>query len=514
VTPRAADAAAGGALDGAPPLEARPTSPAPLTEDVPRIYPRRLPEPTRRELVQRGRAIAKVVAIHFTPTALRQLRTIRDGALPAAQLARPLRKSFQDLGGTFMKFGQIIASSPGMFGDDVADEFRACLDTGPPVPFPDVRQRVEEDLGMSLRDAFAEFEPEPIGTASIAVVHRARLLDGRVVAVKVLRPEIEHTVATDLDLMQPLLEILVRQTGDQMAGSTLQLLDGFRVQIGEEIDLRNEARSLVHFRRLQNEFDLKLIAVPEPCLELSGRNVLTMEFFDGVPIDDLAKVADLGFDPSPLVQEVMRAFFLTTVRWGAFHGDIHAGNMMLLRDGRIGVIDWGIVGRLDPSTHRFFISLLSAAMGDEAAWPVVTRHITDVYGPAIGVAVGMSDDELTAFIRSIVEPALTRPFGEVSLAGIMQTIQLQMARAQGVEAHQRSVRAIVRRLRTQRKVRRMADEAGGLMSDFDRGTFLLAKQMMYFERYGRMFVSEVPILNDRAFIQQLLDGVDLSALAD
>ena len=140
-----------------------------------------------------------------------------------------------------MKFGQIIASSPGMFGDDVADEFRACLDTGPPVPFPDVRQRVEEDLGLSLRDAFAEFEPEPIGTASIAVVHRARLLDGRTVAVKVLRPEIEHVVATDLDLMQPLLEILVRQTGDQMAGSTLQLLDGFRVQIGEEMDLRNEA---------------------------------------------------------------------------------------------------------------------------------------------------------------------------------------------------------------------------------------------------------------------------------
>jgi len=509
VTPRAADAAEDGAPPARPPLTAR----ASLREDVPRIYPRRLPEPTRRELVRRGRAIARSVAIHFTPTALRQLRTIRHGALPAAQLARPLCKSFQDLGGTFMKFGQIIASSPGMFGDDVADEFRACLDTGPPVPFPDVRQRVEEDLGLSLRDAFAEFEPRPIGTASIAVVHRARLLDGRTVAVKVLRPGIEHTVATDLDLMQPLLEILVRQTGDQMAGSTLQLLDGFRVQIGEEMDLRNEARSLVHFRRLQNEFDLTLMAVPEPYLDLSGRNVLTMEFFDGVPIDDLAKVADLGFDPSPLVQEVMRAFFLTTVRWGAFHGDVHAGNMMLLRDGRIGVIDWGIVGRLDPSTHRFFISLLSAAMGNEAAWPVVTKHITDVYGPAIGLAVGMSDEELPAFFRSIVEPALTRPFGEVSLAGIMQTIQLQMAKAQGIEAHQRSVRAIVRRLRTQRRVRRLADESGGLMSDFDRGTFLLAKQLMYFERYGRMFVSEVPILNDRAFIQQLLEGVDLSDLA-
>ena len=488
--------------------------PRPLTEDVPRIYPRRLPAPTRRELLRRSRTIAKVVGFHFAPTAVRQLLHIRQGVLPAAQLARPLRRSFQDLGGTFMKFGQIIASSPGMFGDDVADEFRACLDTGPPVPFPDVRQRVEEDLGLNLRDAFVEFDPQPIGTASIAVVHKARLLDGRTVAVKVLRPEIEHVVATDLDLMQPLLEILVRQTGDQMAGSTLQLLDGFRVQIGEEMDLRNEARSLVHFRRLQNEFDLRLMAVPEPHLDLSGRNVLTMEFFDGVPIDDLAKVAELGFDPSPLVQEVMRAFFLTTVRWGAFHGDVHAGNMMLLRDGRIGVIDWGIVGRLDPSTHRFFISLLAAAMGDESAWPVVTKHITGVYGPAISVAVGLSGDDLTAFFRSVLEPALTRPFGEVSLAGILQTIQLQMAQAQGVEAHRRSVRSILRRLRSQRAVRRMADESGGLMSEFDRGTFLLAKQLMYFERYGRMFVSEIPILNDRTFISQLLNGVDLSSLAD
>ncbi|HVA07795.1 MAG TPA: AarF/UbiB family protein [Acidimicrobiales bacterium] len=493
----------------APPEAARKTAPKPLFEDVPRIYPRRLPDPTRRELIRRGLTISKVVGAHFAPTALRQLRTIRQGALPAAQLARPLRKSFVDLGGTFMKFGQIIASSPGMFGDDVADEFRACLDTGPAVPFPDVRQRVEEDLGRPLGEVFAEFEHEPIGTASIAVVHRATLLDGTVVAVKVLRPNIEHVVATDLDLMQPLMEILVRQTGDQMAGSMLQLLDGFRVQIGEEMDLRNESRSLQHFRRLQSEFDLKLMAVPEPYPELSGRNVLTMEFFDGVPIDDLAKVAELGHNPSPLVQETMRAFFLTAVRWGAFHGDVHAGNMLLLRDGRIGVIDWGIVGRLDPATHRFFISLLAAAMGDEAAWTVVTGHIIDTYGPAIGVAVGMTDEELTGFIRSIMEPALTRPFGEVSLASIMQTIQLEVAKAQGIEAHTRSIRAIVHRLQSQRRIRRMADESGGLMSEFDRGTFLLAKQLMYFERYGRMFVSELPILNDREFIGQLLAGVDM-----
>jgi predicted unusual protein kinase regulating ubiquinone biosynthesis (AarF/ABC1/UbiB family) len=485
----------------------------PLTTDVPAIYPRRLPEPSAGALVRRGATITRVVGARFAPVAFRQLRTIRQGALPVAELARPLRRSFEMLGGTFMKFGQIIASSPGMFGDEVADEFRACLDTGPAVPFTEVRRRVEEDLGRPLEIDFAEFDPEPIGRASIAVVHRARLYDGRVVAVKVLRPDIEQLVATDLDLMQPLMEILVRLTGDQMAGSTLQVLDGFRLQIGEEMDLRNEARALQHFGRLQNEFDLSHLAVPAPFPELSGRNVLTMEYLDGVPIDDLARVAELGFDPTPLVQEVMRAFFVTTVRWGAFHGDVHAGNMLLLRDGRIGVIDWGIVGRLDPLTHRFFLSLLSAALGNEAAWGDVTGFITRTYGPAIGEAVGMSGDALTGFIRSIFEPALTRPFGEVSLAGLMQGIQLQIAEAQGIESHARSVRAIWHRLRSQRRIRRMADASGGIMSDFDRGTFLLAKQLMYFERYGRMFVSELPILHDRDFIAQLLEGVDSGAEA-
>jgi ubiquinone biosynthesis protein len=313
-------------------------------------------------------------------------------------------------------------------------------------------------------------------------------------------------VATDLDLMQPFIELVVRHTGDQNAGSTLQLLDGFREQIGEEMDLRNEARSLAYFRRLGDEVSLPMVVVPEPYPELSGPNVLTMEFLDGVPIDDLARVAEMGVDPVPLIEAVVRGFFLTTVRWGAFHGDVHAGNMLLLRDGRIGIIDWGIVGRLDPDTHRFFLRLLAAALGEEAAWTDVSAHIVRTYGPAIGEAVGLSDEELTGFIRSLIEPTLNRPFGEVSLAGIMQATQLQVAKAQGIEIRKRSPRAVLHRLRAQRRLRKMADDAGGTFSEFDRGTFLLGKQLMYFERYGKMFLSDVPILNDREFFAQLLDS--------
>jgi len=346
-----------------------------------------------------------------------------------------------------------------------------------------------------------------VGRASIAVVHRARLHDGRVVAVKVLRPGIDRLVATDLDLLQPLLELVARQTGDQTAGSLLQLFDGFREQIGEELDLRNEARAMVHFRRLLAGVDLPDVVVPEVFTDLVGPNVLTMEFFDGVPIDDLARAADYGVDPAPLVEQVVRGFFLMTVRWGAFHGDVHAGNLFLLRDGRIGVLDWGIVGRLDHDTHRFVIRLLQAVLGDESAWDDVGAHMVKVYGAAIKEGLGLDDEQVAAFVRGIIEPVLLRPFGEVSLGEILAAPQAQVARARGVDAHNRSARAILTRLRAQRRMRRLAEAHGGVASDFDRGTFLLGKQLMYFERYGKLFMSDTPLLSDRDFLASLLAGV-------
>ena len=470
-----------------------------------RFHQRRLPQPRASDLLRRTAKMALVTGRHLAPLALRQARHSRQGLLPATSLARPLRLSFEELGGTFIKFGQMIASAPGLFGEHVAEEFRSCLDTGPVVPFADVKRRVEEDLGCTLDEAFSHFDPHPIGRASIAVVYQARLLNGREVAVKVLRPGVEHLVATDLDLMQPWIDLVARQTGDQVAGSMVQLLDGLRTQVGEELDLRNERRALQHFRSLARQVALPSLVVPEPCPDLSGPNVLTMELFHGVPVDDLAQVAELGLDPAPLIQDVIRAFFTTTVRWGAFHGDLHAGNMLLLEDGRLGIIDWGIVGRLDDATHHFFIRLLEAVLGDEAAWSDVTAFLVRTYGPIIEEGLGLSGPSLTDFIRSLVEPTLMRPFGEVSLAALVEAPQVQAARAQGVEAHHRSIRSVMTRLRAQRRLRRLADETGFMASEFDRGTFLLGKQLMYFERYGKMFLADVPILTDRDFFVSVLE---------
>ncbi len=475
---------------------------------VPRVHRRQLPAPTRGQLAARGAEIGLVGTRRLSPLVGKQAAALRrsQGLLPPGAAANPLRRMCEDLGGTFMKFGQLVASSPGLVGEEVAQEFRACLDTGPDVPFDAVCRRIEEDLGMDVGEAFRELHPDPIGRASIAVVYRGVLHDGRAVAVKVLRPGIALQVAADLRLMVPLAELVAKETGEQVAGSVLQLLDGLRQQLGEELDLRNEARALDRFRRMLAGSGLGRIVVPEPYPELSSENVLTMELLHGVAVDDLAKVAGLGYDPAPLVEEVVRAFLITTVRFGAFHGDLHAGNMLLLRDGRLGIIDWGIVGRLDTDTHRFVVRLLDAVLGDEAAWPDITAHLTRVYGRAIQVGLGLSDAELTTFLRGIVEPALTRPFGQVSLAAMLEAPLIQAAKARGAAAHERRLRAVAHRLRANRRMRRLADEAGGIMSEFTRGTFLLAKQFMYFERYGKLFLADRPILADRDFLSALVAG--------
>jgi hypothetical protein len=196
---------------------------------------------------------------------------------------------------------------------------------------------------------------------------------------------------------------------------------------------------------------------------------------------------------------------MMTVKYRMFHGDAHAGNLLLLKDGRIGVIDWGIVGRLDAETHWFLCRMLAAVLGEDAAWDDVTSHLIRTYGPAIGEAMGMDEDQLKAFMRSMIEPVLLQPFGEVSFAAMMNATQVEVAKAHGVEFQKLTVRALLKRIRLQRKIHKMAVEGGGMMSDFDRGYFLLGKQLMYFERYGKLFLADVPILSDRDFIASLLE---------
>ena len=454
--------------------------------------PVELPVANRRRRARRSAVTMATFARHLAPILV---ATARRRTVGGAEVGRRLRSAFDDLGSTYLKFGQLVGSSPGAFGAAVAEEFRGCLDTGPAVPFAAVREAVERTTGAPLEATFSSFDRTALASASIAVVHRATLHDGTEVAVKVLRPGIAEQVAVDLDVMEPLFKVLALQ-GVPVAGPLYRFLRGFRTQVAEELDLRNEARTMAHFTGLLHEGGLDRIVIPVPIPERSGADVLVMGFLDGVAIDDLAAIEAMGHDPAPLVRDLLRSWFLTGLRFAMFHGDIHAGNLMLLRDGRLGMIDWGIVGRLDPPTHRLFRRFVEAVLGDPTAWPEIAAFLGEM-------APFRGGREIPDEAKGEIEGLLTRPFGEVDLTGAFSGPGHGPVgggrRPPRTRAEKRLRRARLKEMRQQVIGTGFAD------SGFAQANFMLFKQLLYFERYGKLYLADAALLGDREYLQHVLD---------
>jgi predicted unusual protein kinase regulating ubiquinone biosynthesis (AarF/ABC1/UbiB family) len=421
------------------------------------------------------------------PYAVRRLTGTAPGR---RELARRARRACDDLGATFLKAGQIVASSPSLFGHAAAEEFRSCLDTGPAVPFLEVRRQVERASDLPLRRMFASFDERPIGQASLAVVHRARLQDGRDVAVKVLRPGIEATIAADLALIRQLLAGLRMTLAPGLAQTLGEVVDGLQMQLEEELDLRNEARVMAYFRVLPESVDLPLVVVPEPFPELSGRRVLVMEYLDGVPIDDVEAAGGLGYDGAAAVDQVVRGWLVTALRGGIFHGDVHAGNVLVLRDGRVGVIDWGIVGRLSEESRWLLRRFIAATLGDESAWDELAKHLAAQVSEVQGAPV--DEQILRTLLREQLAPVMTKPFGEFSLADMLT----------GLQAHAQQLQPPTANDSRLNRLRNFSPPRGSI----DHGMVLLAKQMAYFERYGKLYLRDVAVLSDKEFFKGVLEA--------
>jgi predicted unusual protein kinase regulating ubiquinone biosynthesis (AarF/ABC1/UbiB family) len=462
------------------------------------IEPMDLPVPSKRDVAVRvAQALTRVTSHLITAR--------RAGKLDELAVAGVIRKTFTDLGGTFSKFGQLIASSPSIFGEEVSHEFRDFLDAGPPVAFARVRRVVERDLGRPIDAVFASFQEQPIAAASLAVVHRAVLLDGTPVAVKVLRPDIAHRIATDLAVMRPRCSFIARQVAVGVAGTLSGLVSGLELQVREELDLTNEATSLEWFGVVLDQIGAELLVVPSVFREHCGPNVLTMELLDGVPVDDAKGIAELGVDPTPLLHECIHVWFATTLCAGAFHGDVHAGNVLVRADGTLALLDWGIVGRLDAITGRFFRRMVEGVLGDDTAWVEVAAHVRATYGEAMFEALGLDAAKSVEFVRSQIEPMFHMPFGQIDL----RTMLIGDGATDGKRAGERSKRESVQNWWAERKRQRAMMDSEGYGSGFDQAQFLLSKQLVYFERYGKLFLPDSPLLDDPAKFRALLDAPTL-----
>lgn len=420
--------------------------------------------------------------------------------------ATSLRHMFERLGVTYIKFGQAVASSPAIIPEDVAEEFRTCLDKGPSIPWSTVRRIVEEDLGGPLERHFATFERRPIASASIAVVHRATLHDGRRMAVKIVRPDVPAVVTADLDLMEPLFRFAASPLGFGEAGNAVAYAVGLRIQVAEELNLLNELQTMQYFRALYARFGLDRLIVPEPCPELSSSRVLTMEFIDGVPVDDFEGAAAMGVNVAPLVRELLRSWTLCALGAGIFHADIHAGNLVVTPDGKLAMLDWGIVSRLDEDSQSLFRGLVEVSVGREEAWDVVTDHMITSQGVMLQDGFGFSREDVKELVKMYMTPVLTSPMKDVSMAALFLNPERARAMNHGEEMQPKTWRQRWQTNRTVARAMRKAMDSGHFEVDMQRQIFLAGKQLLYLERYGRMYTPDEALLGDKEFLVRILDS--------
>ena len=284
-----------------------------------------------------------------------------DHAASRLDLSRRLRLSIERLGPTYIKLAQIISSGEGLFPEELVSEFKKCRDQVPAQSFNVVRATVEEDFGAPLEDIFASFDETPLAAASIAQVHAAVLLTGEPVVVKVQRTTVALLVNKDIRVMAWLAPFLVGRLPFASLANPPALVELFAETISEELDFRLEAQNMLDVAASFVALKQDGYIIPRPHPTLVTRRVLVMERLSGFNFDDVESMRDAGVDTHEVVRTGMIGFMEGAIIEGIFHGDLHGGNLFVLPDGKVALLDFGITGRMDQRQRRAFLRLMLGA---------------------------------------------------------------------------------------------------------------------------------------------------------
>ncbi|MGW0330980.1 ABC1 kinase family protein [Streptomyces sp. NPDC003011] len=295
-------------------------------------------------------------------------RAMRPGEY-GEQAARSARLALEECGGALIKFGQVLSTRRDLLPPHFIDELSRLQSDVSPAPWPEVEAVLRKELGKPVSQVFEWIEHKPLAAASIAQVHRARLRGGPTVVVKVQRPGARETVERDLDIVLTVSRSLQSRIRSAQAFGLRELGDGFAQSVREELDFRIEARNAGAVAKAIGGLDPQArVRVPRVHFAYTSARVLVQEWLAGVTFDRAAAAADRGgFDREALARDAFDAMLTQILRAGVFHADPHPGNMLLLDDGRIGLIDFGSVGRIDPSAQAAIREVLVAVdRGDPA----------------------------------------------------------------------------------------------------------------------------------------------------
>jgi ubiquinone biosynthesis protein len=313
----------------------------------------------QRRRMRRSRRYAQILAIVFRHGLGRYLR-VGPSSAPAAraELARSLRAALEEGGLTFVKLGQVLSTRRDLVPEEIIEELSALRDQASVLPWSDVDAVLGKAYGVPLEEIFAEFDREPLAAASVAQVHAARLLSGERVVVKVQRPDVLTAVDRDLDIVARLAQTLEQRTSWGRSTGAVDLARGFARAVHEELDFGIEAGNMAAVAGAMTDDS---VLVPKPYPALCTARVLVMQRLDGVPLSAAGPVlAARGTAPEEPARALLHAVLRQVLVGGVFHADPHPGNVLLLADGRLGLLDFGSVGRLDAGLREALQRLLLA----------------------------------------------------------------------------------------------------------------------------------------------------------
>ncbi|BCJ85173.1 ABC1 kinase family protein [Effusibacillus dendaii] len=271
-----------------------------------------------------------------------------------------IRLVLQELGPTFVKLGQIASTRPDLIPNDIIQELAKLQDKVPTFPFEEVRQIMEEELGTTLEEIFAQIDESPLAAASIGQVHRAVLRSGQTVAVKIQRPHITTIIQTDLEILQDLASLSERHLEWAARYQVGEMVEEFSKSLRDELDYTIEGRNA---EKIAKQFSGNpKIHVPKVYWDYSTKRVLTMEYMEGVKLTEIEKLKEKEYNPRILAERVANAIFQQIFVEGFFHGDPHPGNVWVLPGEVIAFLDFGMVGRLTSDMKYHFASLVIALM--------------------------------------------------------------------------------------------------------------------------------------------------------
>ena len=322
-----------------------------------------------------------------------------------------IRRALEDLGPIYVKFGQALSTRKDLLPDDISDELVKLQDRVPPFANEIARSIIETELGMSISEAFAEFDPSPLASASVAQVHTATLHTGENVIVKVLRPDIETRIISDIGLLYELARFAERFWSDARRLRAVDVVAEFERTTLDELDLVREAANAAKLRR--NFENSELIYIPEVHWSLTRKKVMVMERIYGIPVGEIEQLKAGGADFKSLAERGVEIFFTQVFRDNFFHADMHPGNIFVDLPNKYIAVDFGIVGSLSLSDQRYLAENFLAFFNRDY------RKVAEMHVESGWVPSSTRIEEFESAIRSVCEPIFEKPLKDISFGQLL-----------------------------------------------------------------------------------------------